>query len=176
VEGETGKGDNRTEERRRRNEERNVISGVCPFFVPPSSFLGFPPPFVNQGRVERWRGGLRLRFHLPLIEPDGRISRIRLSDKGFLVGFVMLSPTEGYRQLGYPLAEPLNGPLTSECFYDDPFVSSLRLLPAEATQLPGGPIVPLEPTAFSRRTEPQSRNFHRKCTYERHSERSEESR
>jgi hypothetical protein len=91
-----------------------------------------------QGRVERWRGGLRLRFHLPLIEPDGRISRIRLSDKGFLVGFVMLSPTEGYRQLGYPLAEPLNGPLTSECFYDDPFVSSLRLLPAGATQLPGG--------------------------------------
>jgi hypothetical protein len=24
-----------------------------------------------------------LRFHLPLIEPDGRISRIRLSDKDF---------------------------------------------------------------------------------------------
>jgi hypothetical protein len=23
-----------------------------------------------------------LRFHLPLIEPDGRVSRIRLSDKG----------------------------------------------------------------------------------------------
>ena len=36
-----------------------------------------------------WRGGLRgpdngrsmLRFHVPLIEPDVRISRIRLSDK-----------------------------------------------------------------------------------------------
>jgi hypothetical protein len=51
-------------------------------------------------RVERWRGGLGvayplagpfvcrclnsqtvLRFHLPLIEPDRQISRIRLSDK-----------------------------------------------------------------------------------------------
>ena len=32
-----------------------------------------------------------LRFHIPLIEPDVRISRIRLSDKIF-----MLSPTEGY--------------------------------------------------------------------------------
>jgi hypothetical protein len=38
----------------------------------------------RQGRVERWRGGPGgLRFHLPLIEPDGRISRIRLSDKDF---------------------------------------------------------------------------------------------
>ena len=54
-----------------------------------------------------WRGGLgaaylllalssagaslartMLRFHIPLIEPDGRISRIRLSDKG-----LTLSPT-----------------------------------------------------------------------------------
>ncbi len=52
------------------------------------------------GRVEEWRGGLgvalrvdrpfrlpvpeyptMLRFHSPLIEPDVRISRIRLSDK-----------------------------------------------------------------------------------------------
>jgi len=33
-------------------------------------------------RVETWRGSLRmLRFHVPLIEPDGRISRIRLSEK-----------------------------------------------------------------------------------------------
>jgi hypothetical protein len=55
---------------------------------------------VIWGRVEEWRGGLGqalrvgrpfrlpvpeelavLRFHSPLIEPDGRISRIRLSDK-----------------------------------------------------------------------------------------------
>src|SRR4029453_4108563 len=28
-----------------------------------------------------WRGGLRLRFHTPLIEPCWRISRTRLSDK-----------------------------------------------------------------------------------------------
>jgi hypothetical protein len=55
----------------------------------------------SESRVERWRGGLgrswfsllarpfvcechnistMLRFHLPLIEPDVRISRIRLSD------------------------------------------------------------------------------------------------
>jgi hypothetical protein len=52
------------------------------------------------GRVEKWRGGLGLayrfpalsfagaslavpcfRFHFPLIEPDVRISRIRLSDQ-----------------------------------------------------------------------------------------------
>jgi hypothetical protein len=32
-------------------------------------------------RVEVWCGGLRLRSHTPLIEPDGRFSRIRLSDK-----------------------------------------------------------------------------------------------
>jgi len=32
-------------------------------------------------RVEMWRGGPKgLRFHIPLIEPDVRISRIRLSD------------------------------------------------------------------------------------------------
>jgi hypothetical protein len=29
--------------------------------------------------VARWREALR--FHVPLIEPDGRISRIRLSEK-----------------------------------------------------------------------------------------------
>ena len=53
----------------------------------------------EKGRVERWRGGVgfgivwvgvspsvsheshaMLRFHLPLIEPDRQISRIRLSD------------------------------------------------------------------------------------------------
>ena len=32
-----------------------------------------------MGRVETWREALR--FHAPLIEPDGRISRIRLSEK-----------------------------------------------------------------------------------------------
>ena len=61
------------------------------------------------GRVEMWRGGLgwaypwsgtfvsrcltsptMLRFHIPLIEPDVRISRIRLSDK-----VVTRSHTEG---------------------------------------------------------------------------------
>ena len=61
-----------------------------------------PPRKTLKGRVEVWRGDLRargvavaggfrllagasframLRFHTPLIEPDGRISRIRLSDK-----------------------------------------------------------------------------------------------
>ena len=36
----------------------------------------------EKGRVERWRGGVStLRFHPPLIEPDVRISRIRLSEK-----------------------------------------------------------------------------------------------
>jgi hypothetical protein len=58
------------------------------------------PPIRLNCRVERWRGGLglaylltgpfvcrcltslaMLRFHLPLIEPDVRISRIRLSEK-----------------------------------------------------------------------------------------------
>ena len=55
---------------------------------------------MGRSRVEEWRGGLgvalrvdrpfrlpvpeyptMLRFHSPLIEPDVRISRIRLSDK-----------------------------------------------------------------------------------------------
>ena len=34
-----------------------------------------------------------LRFHFPLIEPDGRISRIRLSDT-----VVMRSHTRGYAE------------------------------------------------------------------------------
>src|SRR4051812_30693127 len=34
-----------------------------------------------RSRVGMWRGGLRLRFHTPLIEPCWRISRTRLSDK-----------------------------------------------------------------------------------------------
>ena len=38
--------------------------------------------------MARWRNALR--FHVPLIEPDGRISRIRLSEQDF-----MLSPTGG---------------------------------------------------------------------------------
>ena len=45
----------------------------------------FRNPSPSGLRVES-RGGavaLGLRFHLPLIEPDGRISRIRLSDKDF---------------------------------------------------------------------------------------------
>ena len=45
--------------------------------------------------VERWRGVSR--FHLPLIEPDGRISRIRLSDKES--GF---RPREGSRSRHQP--------------------------------------------------------------------------
>jgi hypothetical protein len=63
-----------------------------------------------KGRVEKWRGWCRSeaclfpglsvsgaqvavpypRFHFPLIEPSGRFSRTRLSDK-----ILMLSPTEG---------------------------------------------------------------------------------
>jgi hypothetical protein len=35
------------------------------------------------GRVEIWRGNKESRFQTPLIKPDVRISRIRLSDKGF---------------------------------------------------------------------------------------------
>jgi hypothetical protein len=34
------------------------------------------------GRVEIWRGNKESRFQTPLIKPDVRISRIRLSDKG----------------------------------------------------------------------------------------------
>ena len=32
-------------------------------------------------RVEIWRGSARPRFQIPLIKPDVRMSRIRLSDK-----------------------------------------------------------------------------------------------
>ncbi len=71
----------------------------------------------SESRVERWRGGLgrswfsllarpfvcechnistMLRFHLPLIKPDVRISRIRLSDKDsrFRSREVTLDPRE----------------------------------------------------------------------------------
>jgi hypothetical protein len=34
-----------------------------------------------HGRVEEWRGSSKPRFHSPLVEPDRRFSRIRLSDK-----------------------------------------------------------------------------------------------
>src|SRR3954464_2369272 len=66
--------------------------------------IGFEPQSLLHGpsycRVERWRGGVGqayplsgpcvrrclasqtlLRFHLPLIKPDVRIARIRLSEK-----------------------------------------------------------------------------------------------
>jgi len=43
-------------------------------------------PRLPESRVEKWRGGQRLRFHFPLIEPDGRFSRIRLSDKDVVTG------------------------------------------------------------------------------------------
>ena len=63
--------------------------------VSPSAILAYASGYDAPGRVERWRGGLRLRFHLPLIEPDVRISRIRLSDKEDWVIPIMLSPTGG---------------------------------------------------------------------------------
>jgi hypothetical protein len=56
----------------------------------PEQEFGQVTPGDVQGRVERWRGDVKFRFHLPLIEPDGRISRIRLSDKGFQMGFSCL--------------------------------------------------------------------------------------
>ena len=43
---------------------------------------GSIPGSENESRVEIWRGGTKaLRFQIPLIKPDVRISRIRLSDK-----------------------------------------------------------------------------------------------
>jgi hypothetical protein len=63
-------------------------------------YVGHSLAVRRLGRVEMWRGGCRLnisvaapfvwrclsgspwlRFHIPLIEPDRQISRIRLSDK-----------------------------------------------------------------------------------------------
>lgn len=46
-----------------------------------------PNPWVKSRGGAGWT-----RFHLPLIEPDGRFSRIRLSDKDWFEEFVMLSP------------------------------------------------------------------------------------
>src|SRR5271165_692222 len=50
----------------------------------PSNPVSQPRGAVHYGRVEEGRGGLRLgqslRFPSPLIKPDVRISRIRLSD------------------------------------------------------------------------------------------------
>ncbi len=70
--------------------------------VATSQGMGCSRPMTGaEGRVEMWRGGVGrayplagpfvcrcltsppvLRLHIPLIEPDVRISRIRLSDKG----------------------------------------------------------------------------------------------
>jgi hypothetical protein len=48
------------------------------------TYLSLPLTTTRCG-VEIWRGGTRvLRFQIPLIKPDLRISRIRLSDKGYL--------------------------------------------------------------------------------------------
>ena len=49
----------------------------------PSSHLPSPQPprgSIPASGVEVRRGGSSLRFRTPLIEPDGRVSRIRLSD------------------------------------------------------------------------------------------------
>jgi hypothetical protein len=70
---------------------------------------------TSNSRVGKWRGGLgsglsvadafgcrcltssaMLRFHFPLVEPDRRFSRIRLSDKAGLTICVTLSHAEGY--------------------------------------------------------------------------------
>ena len=67
------------------------------------------------GRVEMWRGGLGqaylfaapfvwrcltsltvLRLHIPLIEPDVRISRIRLSDQVHPEGLRSFRSTQGF--------------------------------------------------------------------------------
>jgi len=44
-------------------------------------------------RVEIWRGSAEPRFQIPLVKPNGRMSRIRLSDKvlyAFAHGMVVL--------------------------------------------------------------------------------------
>src|SRR3989304_10559616 len=54
-------------------------------------------------RVETWRGDdSSFRFHVPLIEPDRRISRIRLSDKDscFRPREVSRSHTQPYQPEG----------------------------------------------------------------------------
>jgi hypothetical protein len=50
--------------------------------IVPPGLPGQADDAVPASRVEMWRGGGEpLRFHIPLIKPDVRISRIRLSDK-----------------------------------------------------------------------------------------------
>ena len=44
-------------------------------------------PFVCRCLISQ----TMLRFHLPLIEPDGRVSRIRLSDKDAVNSLLMRS-------------------------------------------------------------------------------------
>jgi hypothetical protein len=51
----------------------------CPSGTGPSC-LSFQA--LRASRVEIWRGNKESRFQTPLIKPDVRISRIRLSDKG----------------------------------------------------------------------------------------------
>ena len=76
-----------------------LIRGVCA--VMPGRLTGGLGTETHMGGVEMWRGGLGkvyrfpalsyagasltrpcFRFHIPLIEPDMRISRFRLSEKG----------------------------------------------------------------------------------------------
>jgi hypothetical protein len=47
-----------------------------------SNLRALPGNGAPYGRVEIWRGNKESRFQTPLIKPDVRISRIRLSDKG----------------------------------------------------------------------------------------------
>ena len=60
-------------------------------------------PTKNQhlftAHVESRCGAERIRFRTPLIEPDGRFSRIRLSDKEGDLAVFMLSPTGGWFSL-----------------------------------------------------------------------------
>src|ERR1039458_174959 len=82
-----------------------TISELRLFFAQLRTLVGGAARSVRC-RVEMWRGGVRqnisvaapfvwrcpmlppwLRFHIPLIEPDRQISRIRLSDKTSRLSF-----------------------------------------------------------------------------------------
>ena len=98
-----------------------------------------------------WRGGFRLglsvtgpfvcrcltslamlRFHTPLIELDGRISRIQLSDK---VSWIPLFHTFAHEPLPLRSLKLMQSQLLVQVFVREPFLSLTRLLEFHAQPL-----------------------------------------
>jgi hypothetical protein len=118
-----------------------------------------------------WRGGFRLgisvsgpfgcrcltsfamlRFHTPLIELDGRISRIQLSDK---VGWIPLFHTFAHEPLPLLSLKLVQSQLLVQVFVREPFLSLTRLLEFRAQPLthPIASVAVDAPVGFAHRSD-----------------------